>query len=401
MKKRVYTTPAGTRDELQCRSALLRRTEGSLLACFEGRGYFEVRTPTLEYYDVFTGDESTLDHTKIYKLIDGGEILAIRPDSTAPVGRLAATKLASMPLPLRLSYCQTVLRCGGGNRGARTETRQCGVELVGADGLWADLELAEAALSALKASGLEGYKLELGHAGIFGGILKSISLDSGDREEVMRLTASKNYSALKDLLQNYREENSEAVDAICRLPELFGGAEVFEAAEALIKEPEALAGLAALKALYVELEKLGFGEDVLLDLGLVNGMDYYTGVVFGAYAYGTGEQVLSGGRYDGLYKNYGENMTASGFAVNVDAVCDALEKTGGKAAMPVSDVLVCFDPANAQEAFAFARELRAVGKRVEIAACPASEGKKIALDKHIARSVYFGNDLSEEGGIGE
>ena len=390
MKKRIYTTPAGTRDELQGRSALLRRTEGALLSCFEGRGFFEVRTPTLEHYDVFTGDESTLEHTKIYKLIDGGEILAIRPDSTAPVARLAATKLAASPLPLRLSYCQTVLRCGGGNRGARTETRQCGVELVGADGLWADLELAEAALSALKVSSLEGYKLELGHAGIFRSMLNSISLDPGDREEVLRLTASKNYSALKDLLQNYREENPEAVDGICRLPELFGGAEVFDAAEALIKEPAALEGLSALKALYTELEKLGFGDDVLLDLGLVNGMDYYTGVVFGAYAYGTGEQVLSGGRYDGLYKNYGADMTASGFAVNVDAVCDALEKTVGKAAAPVSDILVCFDPENAEEAFAFATELRAEGKRVEIAACSASEGKKLAAEKKISRSVYFG-----------
>ncbi|MBR4941775.1 MAG: ATP phosphoribosyltransferase regulatory subunit [Clostridia bacterium] len=397
MKKRIYTTPAGTRDELQGRSALLRRTEGALLSCFEGRGYFEVRTPTLEYYDVFTGDESSIDCTKMYKLIDGGEILVIRPDSTAPVGRLASTKLASAPLPLRVSYCQTVLRCGGGNRGARTETRQCGVELVGAEGLWADLELAEAALTALKVSGLEGYKLELGHAGIFRGLLKSISLSDGDREEVMRLTASKNYSALKDLLQNYRDENPGAVDAVCRLPELFGGSEVFASAEALISEPEALAGVNALKALYIELEKLGFKDEVLLDLGLVNGMDYYTGVVFGAYAHGTGEQVLSGGRYDGLYKNYGADMTASGFAVNVDAVCDALEKVGGRAANPVSDVLVCFDPVNADEAFAFARELRAVGKKVEIAACSAAEGKRLAAEKKISRSVYFGTENAGEG----
>ena len=396
MKKRIYTTPEGTRDELQGRSALLRRTEDGLLTCFEGRGYFEVRTPTLEHYDVFTGDESTLDPKNIYKLIDGGQILAIRPDSTAPVGRLASTKLATSPLPLRLSYCQTVLRCGGGNRGARTETRQCGIELVGAEGLWADLELAEAALTALKVSGLEGYKLELGHAGIFTGLFKGISLDESDREEVMRLTASKNYSALKDLLGNYREENPAAVDAVCRLPELFGGSEVFAAAEELISEPEALAGVNALKALYAELEKLGFGDDVLLDLGLVNGMDYYTGVVFGAYAHGTGEQVLSGGRYDGLYKNFGADMTASGFAVNVDAVCDALEKTGGRAATPVSDVLVCFAPSNAGEAFAFARELRSVGKRVEIAAVSGAEGKRLAGEKHIARWVYFGNDSEKE-----
>ncbi len=388
--KKIYTTPTGTRDELQGRSALLRRTEDAILAEFYARGYFEVRTPTIEYYDVFTGDQSTIDRTKIYKLIDSGEILAIRPDSTAPVGRLASTKLAAAPLPLRLSYCQTVLRCGGGNRGNRTETRQCGIELVGADGLWADLELAEAALTALKASGLEGYKLELGHAGIFGGLLKSISLSEEDRAEVMRLTASKNYSALKDLLQGYRCENSKAVDAICRLPELFGGGEVFDIAGELICEPEALNAVNALKALYVELEKLGFGDDVLLDLGLVNGMDYYTGVVFGAYARGTGEQVLSGGRYNGLYKNFGADMTASGFAVNVDAVCDAKEKLGGRALTPVSDVLVCFDPAGAGEAFAFARELRDAGKRVEIAACTAAEGKKLAAEKRISRSVYFG-----------
>ncbi|MDD6262934.1 MAG: ATP phosphoribosyltransferase regulatory subunit [Clostridiales bacterium] len=401
MTRRVYTTPGGTRDELQGRSALLRRTEEKLLSCFEGRGYFEVRTPTLEFYDVFTADESALDHTKIYKLIDGGEILALRPDSTAPVGRLAATKLSSAPLPLRLSYCQTVLRCGGGNRGARTETRQCGVELVGADGLWADLELAEAALTALKESGLSGYKLELGHAGIFGALMRSIDLRDGDDEQIMRLTAAKNYSALNDLLSAYRDSNPGAVEAICRLPELFGGAEVFDGAESLIHEPEALAGISALKALYSELEKLGFGDDVLLDLGLVNGMDYYTGVVFGAYAEGTGEQVLSGGRYDSLYRNYGAGFSASGFAVNVDAVCDALEKLGGRAPAPASDVLVCFAPANAAEAFSFAKELRACGKRVEIAACSAAEGRRIASEKRIARSVFFGEEGTGKELLGE
>ena len=112
MTKREYSTPPGTHDLLYNRCALSRRVERSLIDCYALRGYKEVMTPIIEYYDVFTHAENNLDHGDIYKLIDGGNILVIRPDSTTPIGRLVATKLSDCPLPIRLYYSQDIIRFG-------------------------------------------------------------------------------------------------------------------------------------------------------------------------------------------------------------------------------------------------------------------------------------------------
>ena len=121
---------------------------------------------------------------------------------------------------------------------------------------------------------------------------------------------------------------------------MFGGREVFAEAAELIKTEAALEQLLYLRLVYDKLEMLGLEDKIVLDLGLVNHMEYYTGIILGGYAAGTGEKVLSGGRYGALYKKYGMNVSATGFAVNIDAVCDALGKNGINAEPNPPEVMI-------------------------------------------------------------
>ena len=345
-------------------------------------------TPLLEYYDVFTHAENTLDHGDIYKLIDGGNILVLRPDSTTPIGRLVATKLFDSPLPLRLCYSQDVMRLGNGHGGSRTQIRQSGIEFIGADGIRADVEIAETAIAALNAAGLSDFKLELGRAGIFRALAAEIDFSEEDAEHVRKLIEVKNYSALIDVLAGYAERHPEGCEALNRLPRLFGGREVFSEAADVIGNKAASEQIDYLKLVYETLAKLGFEEKITLDLGLVNHMEYYTGIILGGYAQGSGERVLSGGRYGALYRKYGMNVSATGFAVNLDAVCDAVEKNFGQESVSAPDAMVYFANGNEKKAYELVSGLRKKGVCAELSSAESrEEAEKCARAKGVKKLI--------------
>ena len=113
-------------------------------------------------------------------------------------------------------------------------------------------------------------------------------------------------------------QDSRAAQALLKLPRLFGGSEVFEKAYELFDENGARESLDYLKGIYEYLQTLGLGDKVIIDLGLVNLAEYYTDLIFRGYFRGIGEQVLSGGRYDTLIKEFGEDHCSVGFCINVD-----------------------------------------------------------------------------------
>ena len=347
--KYSINTPEGTRDRLFAECRERRAVQGALTGLFQGRGYAEVSTPEVEFYDLFLRSGNPMPQEAMLKIIDrSGKIMVMRPDCTTPIARVAATKLKALPLPQRLYYDQTVFRSGQAHRGGSSEIAQCGVELIGAAGLKADLEMVAMAVDALRACALRGFHIELGHAGFFRTLAGRMDLDEEKTEEMRALIEGKNFAALNDFLEPFRDR--PAWTAMQRLSRLFGGAEVLDEAEALAGKTDAVDYL---RTLYEALEAAGYGQYIRFDLGLVHQIDYYSGVVFRGYAEGAGDAVLSGGRYDGLTAAFGRPAPATGFAVDVDAVtaCRPLEEGKG------ADTLIHFDPAQLAEA------LRAVDGR--------------------------------------
>ncbi len=322
--KFIPYTPEGTRDRLFGECLSRRKVQSGLTHLFRSRGYAEIITPEVEFYDSFVAGGCAIPQESLIKIVDrSGKICVMRPDCTIPIARVAATKMKDRALPQRFYYNQNVYRSSSGNRGDDGECAQCGVELIGARGMRADLEMICMAVDSLRACGLKNFHIEIGHAGIYRALASEMKIDDETAEQIRTLIEGKSFAALRAFLADYSDR--PACKALNQLAYLFGGVEVLDEAEALGSGEEGT--IAYLRSLYRLLEQAGYGDYIRFDLGLVHQIDYYTGVVFRGYVEGAGTAVLSGGRYDRLLEAFGRPAQATGFAVNVDAVAACLPDT--------------------------------------------------------------------------
>ena len=127
-----FHTPDGVQDTLPDDCARKRAMEAMLRTVFAARGYLEVETPGLEFYDVYAAGRGLAPQEGLFKLFDAqGRILALRYDGTVPVARLAATLLKDEAPPLRLAYIGNMVRFAGSGGGKQSEFTQAGIELMG------------------------------------------------------------------------------------------------------------------------------------------------------------------------------------------------------------------------------------------------------------------------------
>lgn len=356
-------SPEGTRDFVFDDAKALREVEKNLHDIFKRSGYSEVITPGLEFYDVFNQKSRYFPQETMYKLVDAkGRLLVVRPDSTMPIARVVSTRLRDRTLPIRLYYSQNVFRNKPSMRGRSDEIRQTGIELIGSSSKIADLEVLNKSIEVLSYLGDKDYRLEIGHIGYFKEILKCLGADSETAEKIRSLIETKNYPALGDLLEIYKD--NPAANALKRLPRLFGGAEVLDEAEELMSTDETKRILNEVRNIYSAVSSLGESDKITIDLGLVNRMDYYTGIVIKGYLHGFGDAVLSGGRYDKLISEYGYDVPATGFAVNVDAAARVLANSHDMKIAP-SDTLVFAESGYEAKAVKMCSEISLNGKTAE------------------------------------
>ena len=323
MNRFRISTPEGTRDLLFSSCRALRQTENTIRASLENRGYSEIITPAVEYFDVFAQANPELDQEQMLKVIDrSGRICVVRPDNTTPIARIAATRLDNAALPVRLYYSQKVFRSVVGGHGHKGEFLQ-----VGADGLEADKDILSAAFGALTETGAAGFRIELGHAEIYKALIEELGVDAAAAESIRRLIENKSFAALGDTLSPYGDR--PAAGALRAMPQLFGGMEVLDQVEALTGNVRVLGAVSYLRRLYRALDETGYGDRIMIDLGLVHEMDYYTGVMFRGYIGGAGAAILAGGRYNALCAKFGKDMPAGGFGIDVESVAESLQGAAG------------------------------------------------------------------------
>ena len=379
----MINTPEGTWDRLFAECQERRQVQARLTRLFRQRGFLEVSTPDTEFYDLFALSGSAIPQERMIKVWDpSGKICVMRPDSTTPIARVAATKLKAVALPQRLYYDQTVYRSNPAHNGGSRELPQCGVELIGAGGKKADVEIIVTAIDALRSCGAARFHVELGHAGYFRELAGRLELGEEAVEEMRALIEGKNFAALNAFLEPHR--GNPACAALERLSRLFGGVEVLAQAEKLAGKTPAVDYLSEV---YDELSAAGYGAYVRFDLGMVHQIDYYTGVVFRGYVEGAGDAVLSGGRYDNLVGVFGREAQATGFAVDVDAVARTLPEI----APPVLRVVVHYEPGY------LAQALEAVDGRhagtSELSPCRTLESSlNLARDKGAEAVLVFDKD---------
>lgn len=361
--------PTGVRDFLPRAARRRRAIADRLLRTFDSWGYQRIITPLFECADVLErglGDDA---RSAAIRFIEpaSGEVVALRPDITPQIARIAATRMADLGGPVRLCYEGAVARIASGARGQR-EVLQAGVELLDAGGPVADAELLALAAAALSTSEVSRRGLDLGHVA-----LTRLAIDAlGDADRRERLAAClrrKDRLGVARAAHGLPARQRKLLEA---LPTLFGEPrKVLRTARALRLPVAAKRALDELEET-IELAKgLDVGgtellDAITLDLGELRGFEYYTGLRLSAFIAGAGGPVLRGGRYNRLVERYGRQAHATGFAVDIEAMAQAESEAGRDTAETRAGVLLVADAKHRKLATKVAVALRAEGLRVAL-----------------------------------
>ena len=396
MKRYDLITPEGTRDLLFEDCLARKDVESRLEKLFKGFGYSEVVTPGIEFYDVFSSSARGFLQESLYKLTDSkGRLIVMRPDSTLPIARLVATRLKESELPLRLFYNQSLYENNSLLKGRSDEMVQAGVELIGSASVKrGDYEVLCLGVSSLNEFDGENFRLEIGHIGYFKALLDKLGVEKMVEEEIRMLISAKNYPALNDLLDTIGD--NQVIRTLKQLPRLFGGVEVFDKAAELFTDDKIDGILVNLREVYNRLSSLGYEGKISVDLGIVSHMDYYTGIVFKGYISGVGSAVLKGGRYDKLIGEFGRDVNAVGFGVNVDAVANYMRKKGASPEVKTPDAVVFGKKGFVVEAIAYAQKLCDDGMTVENGLFDTlEETVSYAKTRGIKKVIVVDNEIKE------
>ena len=325
--------PEGMRDVLPGEGAELHAVEELLRSRFAAYGYEEVRTPTLEYAETLerAGDDTLGGGYRLFD--DQGRELMLRTDMTVPVARLAAARLRDRPLPLRLSYVARSFRPWAPQRGQDGEFLQAGVELIGVRSAVADAECVGLLCDALAASGLPSFKVTLGTTAFAQALVASLGLEEQDRAALLEAMADRDYPLLESIVAN-AGVGDEAQRALQRTLALGGTKDSLAQARRIASTADMEGALDHLVDVRDLVADAGFDDNVTYDLGLFPELDYYTGVIFEAWAPGAGLPLATGGRYDELLTLFEWDRPAIGFAIAVDRLASALEDAGRLPAGP-------------------------------------------------------------------
>lgn len=374
MKNNIKLTPEGTKDFLFAECSAMDYICGKIENVFVSGGFKRVITPGIEFYDVFSIPCSGISQESMFKTTDNrGRILVARPDSTLPIARMVSTRLKNSTLPVRLYYKQAVYRNNPTLTGRRNELMQMGVELLGVKGKRADIDILTTAVKSISEVA-DDFRIELGHAEVFNALSQELDIDEYFKERIRATIESKNYSALNNLLDKL--EPCKAVSAIRSLPSLFGGEDVFDKAAQICKGTNAESALEYLHDIYSDLAPLNLGDKLIIDLGIVQRNDYYTGIVFTGYIEGIGDAVISGGRYDELLSEFGTPMGAAGFAIDTDAITIKHLSDDNVSYSDNPDVLVFAEDGHEIEAINYVDKLKKSGVKAQFSVLPSIEETK-------------------------
>ncbi|MDP4182272.1 MAG: ATP phosphoribosyltransferase regulatory subunit [Bacillota bacterium] len=389
-KWKIYT-PEGVQDILFNECFLKRNLEDKIRNIFRTSGYLEVETPTFEFYDVFSEDSDMTPQETMFKFFDQqGRILVLRPEMTIPVARIAATKYKDITTPIRCSYIGNTFKYNELGGGKQKEFTQAGIELLGVNTPEADAEVIATAISAVKATGLENFQIDIGQVEFFKGLMEEAGISKSDIERMRVLIDRKDYLGVEELVKG-QNINEELKELIFSLPRLFGSLDVIDKVEKITLNKRSIAALENLRKVLQILEDYGYSKYVSVDLGMVQSLNYYTGIIFRGFTYGAGFPILSGGRYDNLVGKFGKSIPAIGFSLGINMIMMALERQKINKEKPKIDSMVCYGIDGRKVAFKVSQELRRQGLVVEMDVMlqDLDEIKKYASGKGIGGIVFI------------
>ena len=364
--QRIFHTPEGVRDIYSQECSRKQKLQEKLHHVFHQYGFEDIETPTFEYFEVFSKEVGTIPSRELYKFFDReGNTLVLRPDFTPSVSRACATYFNPEKEVVSLCYTGNTFINNSSFRGRLKETTQMGVERMGDDSAEADAEILAMTVECLLAAGLTEFQVSVGQVDYYKAILAQTGMSQEEEEELGELISQKNYFGVEELVKSKHMDKSLA-KALSQLPQMFGSAEILEKAKVLTDNPQALKAVARLEEIYELLKVYGYEKYVTFDFAMLSKYHYYTGIIFQAYTYGTGEALIKGGRYNQLMKHFGKPAASIGFAIVVDNLLMALSRQKIEMEEEEGVTVITYRKKNRIQAIQKAKELRAQGKNVAL-----------------------------------
>lgn len=362
MKEKLLHIPEGVRDiyNSECRVKLM--LEKKLHRVLEGYGFHDIQTPSFEFFDIFNQERGTVASRDMYKFFDReGNTLVLRPDITPSIARCMAKYFKEETLPIRLCYIGNTYINSSSLQGKLKEVTQLGAELMNDDSGEADAELLALTIDCLIQSGLKDFQVEIGNADFFRAMVEESGFKEEDEISNLRgLIENKNMFGMEDILAG-KEIREDLKNVFLKFPELFGNLDILNQAKELTSNPRALKAIKRLEDIYAILSEYGYEKYISYDLGMLSQYNYYTGIIFKAYTYGTGEAIATGGRYDNLVGQFGKEAPAIGLAIVIDQLMFALTRQQLVEAPEDRDTLILYEEKYRRQAVGLANHFRADG----------------------------------------
>lgn len=379
MSEKLLHTPEGVRDiyNSECKKKL--KVVDQIHHILELYSYQDIETPSFEYFDIFNMDKGSAPSNEMYKFFDrNNNTLVLRPDITPSIARSVAKYYANEQLPVRLCYKGNTFTNAHQHQGKLNECTQIGCELINDDSSAADAEIIACVISCLKATGLKEFQIEIGDVDFFKGIMEEAGLDEETENKIRHFIQLKNFFGLSEFVSNLNIADN-IKEAISGFDMLFGGLEMLEKAKNLISNKRSLEAIERMEKVYTALSYYGFDDFIGFDLSMLNRYNYYTGIVFSGYTYGTGAAIVTGGRYNNLLSKFGKDAPSVGFAIHVDELMSAISRNKVEVVTDSSNILILYDIEQQHAAIKLAAALRLKDKKIEL----IRRSAKHELDEYI------------------
>lgn len=364
--EKLLHTPEGVRDIYENECKRKRKVIEQMHHVLSLHSYRDIETPTFEFFDIFNHDKGSASSNEMYKFFDReNNTLVLRPDITPSIARCAAKYYAEEDLPIRLCYQGSTFFNTHNHQGKLNEVTQLGAELINDDSTAADAEVIATVIDCFLAIGMKEFQIEIGEVDFFKGIIDEAGIDEATASELHHLIHNRNFFGLETKLKDM-DLADNVKQALLSFDKLFGGYEMLETAKKLATNPVSAEAISRLEKVYKVLSYSDYEHYISFDFSLLSRYEYYTGIIFRGYAYGTGDAVVKGGRYNNLLKQYGKDAPAIGFAFYIDDLMTALSRQHVHVNIDNSDSIILYDIDQQKSAVQLANLLRKAGRKVEL-----------------------------------
>lgn len=366
MMEKLLHTPEGVRDiyDNECKKKL--KVLDKMHHALSLYSYNDIETPTFEFFDIFNQDTGSATSNEMYKFFDReNNTLVLRPDMTPSIARCVAKYYNDEDLPIRLCYEGKTFMNTHNHQGKLNEITQLGAELINDDSSAADAEVIATVIDCFLATGLTEFQIEIGEVDFFKGILENSNLDDTVVDEIRGLIHNRNFFGLEILIKELNL-SEDVKKVLLSFDQLFGGLEMLDTAKKLVSNKTSIEAIERLEKVYKALSYSGYEQYISFDFSLLSRYEYYTGIIFRGYTYGTGDAVVKGGRYNNLLKQYGKDAPAIGFAFYIDDLMMAISRQKIDVAIDNSDNIILYNIEQQETAIRIANHLRKTDRKVEL-----------------------------------